>query len=164
MHCTINRKYLRYFERNPRNIVNICANIYDNFNGKNRGLLPPGEDLVFYYKMKVDFHRYLAEFAEDRTEDVNESLVAYNKAFDIAKKGSSPHTSNQAGACSELKSFPLQLKRPNWPGKHLWTPSQSLTQCQRSGTRTAFSSCRRCEATFTSGHQSNREGGRRETH
>ena len=24
MHCTINRKYLRYFERNPRNIVNIC--------------------------------------------------------------------------------------------------------------------------------------------
>ena len=107
MHCTINRKYLRYFERNPRNIVNICANIYDDFNGKNRGLLPPGEDLVFYYKMKVDFHRYLAEFAEDRTEDVNESLVAYNKAFDIAKKGSSPHTSNQAGACSELFCFPL---------------------------------------------------------
>ena len=41
MHCTINRKYLRYFERNPRNIVHICANIYANFNGKKRGLLPP---------------------------------------------------------------------------------------------------------------------------
>ena len=40
MHCTINRKYLQYFERNPRNIVNICANIYDYFYGKNRGLLP----------------------------------------------------------------------------------------------------------------------------
>ena len=40
MHCTINRKYLRYFERNPRNIVNICANIYGIFNGFERGLLP----------------------------------------------------------------------------------------------------------------------------
>ena len=39
MHCTINRKYLRYFERNPRNIVNICANIYGIFNGFERGLL-----------------------------------------------------------------------------------------------------------------------------
>ena len=28
MHCTINRKYLRYFERNPRNIVDICGQIY----------------------------------------------------------------------------------------------------------------------------------------
>ena len=40
MHCTINRKYLRYFERNPRNIVNICANIYGISNGFERGLLP----------------------------------------------------------------------------------------------------------------------------
>ena len=40
MHCTINRKYLQYFERNPRNIVNICANIYASFYGKKRGLLP----------------------------------------------------------------------------------------------------------------------------
>ena len=28
MHCVKNRKYLRYFKRNPRNIVNNCANIY----------------------------------------------------------------------------------------------------------------------------------------
>ena len=48
MHCTINRKYLRYFERNPRNIVNICANIYGIFNGFERGLLP-------FHKLKQIF-------------------------------------------------------------------------------------------------------------
>ena len=42
--------------------------------------------LVFYYKMKGDYHRYLAEFAtsNDRKEAAENSLVAYKAASDIA--------------------------------------------------------------------------------
>ncbi|KAM9332347.1 14-3-3 protein epsilon-like isoform 2-T2 [Pholidichthys leucotaenia] len=45
-----------------------------------------GESKVFYYKMKGDYHRYLAEFAtgNDRKEAAENSLVAYRAACDIA--------------------------------------------------------------------------------
>uniref|UniRef100_A0A2I2Y1X5 14-3-3 domain-containing protein n=1 Tax=Gorilla gorilla gorilla TaxID=9595 RepID=A0A2I2Y1X5_GORGO len=45
-----------------------------------------GESKVFYYKMKGDYHRYLAEFAtgNDRKEAVENSLVGYKAASDIA--------------------------------------------------------------------------------
>uniref|UniRef100_A0A8D2CV19 14-3-3 domain-containing protein n=1 Tax=Sciurus vulgaris TaxID=55149 RepID=A0A8D2CV19_SCIVU len=40
---------------------------------------------VFYYTMKGDYHRYLAEFAtgNDRKEAAENSLVAYKAASDI---------------------------------------------------------------------------------
>merc|ERR1711955_932 len=45
-----------------------------------------GESKVFYYKMKGDYHRYLAEFAtgNDRKEAAENSLMAYKAASDIA--------------------------------------------------------------------------------
>ncbi|CAK9295806.1 unnamed protein product [Gordionus sp. m RMFG-2023] len=44
------------------------------------------ESRVFYYKMKGDYHRYLAEFAtgDDRHKAADDSLVAYKAASDIA--------------------------------------------------------------------------------
>jgi 14-3-3 protein epsilon len=45
-----------------------------------------GESKVFYYKMKGDYHRYLAEFAtgSGRKESAENSLIAYKSASDIA--------------------------------------------------------------------------------
>jgi len=45
-----------------------------------------GESKVFYYKMKGDYHRYLAEFATGATrkESAENSLLAYKAATDIA--------------------------------------------------------------------------------
>jgi len=45
-----------------------------------------GESKVFYYKMKGDYHRYLAEFAtgNDRKEAAENSLIAYKSASEIA--------------------------------------------------------------------------------
>jgi len=45
-----------------------------------------GESKVFYYKMKGDYHRYLAEFAsgQHRKEAAENSLLAYKAASDIA--------------------------------------------------------------------------------
>lgn len=54
-----------------------------------KGLIPyacQGEAKVFFYKMKGDYHRYLAEFAtgNDRKEAAENSLVAYKAASDIS--------------------------------------------------------------------------------
>eukprot|EP00769_Ergobibamus_cyprinoides_P002073 gnl/Ergobibamus_cyprinoides/3177.p1 GENE.gnl/Ergobibamus_cyprinoides/3177~~gnl/Ergobibamus_cyprinoides/3177.p1 ORF type:complete len:235 (+),score=129.21 gnl/Ergobibamus_cyprinoides/3177:66-770(+) len=45
-----------------------------------------GESKVFYYKMKGDYHRYVAEFSmgEPRKEAAEKSLLAYKTASDIA--------------------------------------------------------------------------------
>jgi len=45
-----------------------------------------GESKVFYFKMKGDYHRYLAEFVggDQRKEAAEASLVAYKSASDIA--------------------------------------------------------------------------------
>jgi len=45
-----------------------------------------GESKVFYYKMKGDYHRYLAEFAagDKRKEAADLSLEAYKSASDVA--------------------------------------------------------------------------------
>ncbi|CDO53454.1 similar to Saccharomyces cerevisiae YDR099W BMH2 14-3-3 protein [Geotrichum candidum] len=46
-----------------------------------------GESKVFYYKMKGDYHRYLAEFAsgEKRTKAADAAHEAYKKATEIAQ-------------------------------------------------------------------------------
>uniref|UniRef100_A0A2I3HDW9 14-3-3 domain-containing protein n=1 Tax=Nomascus leucogenys TaxID=61853 RepID=A0A2I3HDW9_NOMLE len=64
----------------------LCCDILDVLD---KNLIPAantGESKVFYYKMKGDYHRYLAEFAtgNDRQEAVENSLVAYKAASDTA--------------------------------------------------------------------------------
>ena len=84
MHCTINRKYLRYFERNPRNSVNICANIYGISNGFERGLLPshqqagstiPQSSLINDIKSIAHGHTYcLSAWLESNAKKISMSV------------------------------------------------------------------------------------------
>lgn len=67
-------------------LKNICQDILEVLD---KHLIPSattGESRVFYYKMKGDYHRYLAEFAtgNDRKEAAENSLVAYKAASDHA--------------------------------------------------------------------------------
>jgi len=64
----------------------VCNDILDLLD---KSLIPAaqqGETKVFYFKMKGDYHRYLAEFASgtDRKDSAESSLVAYKAATDIA--------------------------------------------------------------------------------
>ena len=70
-------------EQELKDICNDILSVLD------KHLIPcsdTGESKVFYYKMKGDYHRYLAEFAtsNDRKEAAENSLVAYKAASDIA--------------------------------------------------------------------------------
>lgn len=77
------KKYRCCIETELNTICSDILNIID------KHLIPAatsGESKVFYYKMKGDYHRYLAEFAtgNDRKECAENSLVAYKAASDIA--------------------------------------------------------------------------------
>lgn len=75
-----------YRSQVEKELRDICSDILDVLD---KHLIPcatTGESKVFYYKMKGDYHRYLAEFAtgNDRKEAAENSLVAYKAASDIA--------------------------------------------------------------------------------
>lgn len=76
----------QYRQKVEAELQQICKDILDVLD---KHLIPAaasGESKVFYYKMKGDYHRYLAEFAtgNDRKEAAENSLVAYKAASDIA--------------------------------------------------------------------------------
>uniref|UniRef100_A0AAQ4Q1Q6 14-3-3 protein epsilon n=1 Tax=Gasterosteus aculeatus aculeatus TaxID=481459 RepID=A0AAQ4Q1Q6_GASAC len=77
------REYRKTVEKELKSICNDILDVLD----KHLILAAvTGESKVFYYKMKGDYHRYLAEFAtgNDRKEAAENSLVAYKAASDIA--------------------------------------------------------------------------------
>lgn len=77
------RSYRKDVEKELNDICNDILNVIEHH------LIPAanqGESKVFYYKMKGDYHRYLAEFAtgNDRKDAAEASLIAYKAASDIA--------------------------------------------------------------------------------
>lgn len=80
---TLIRNYRGKIEKE---LTDICDDI---LNVLTEHLIPSaqtGESKVFYYKMKGDYHRYLAEFAisEKRKEAADLSLAAYKSASEVA--------------------------------------------------------------------------------
>jgi len=75
-----------YRARVDKELSDICQDI---LNVLDKHLIPTatsGESKVFYFKMKGDYHRYLAEFSTGnlRKEAAENSLLAYKSASDIA--------------------------------------------------------------------------------
>jgi len=80
------KRIREYRQKVEKELSEICRDI---LNVLEKHLLPSstnGESKVFYYKMKGDYHRYLAEFAQGdaRKEAAEHALAAYKAASDIA--------------------------------------------------------------------------------
>jgi 14-3-3 protein epsilon len=78
------QEYRKKVENELTQICNDILNVLDQH------LIPSSttaESQVFYYKMKGDYYRYLAEFAvaDARKNAAEKALIAYKKASDIAK-------------------------------------------------------------------------------
>ena len=67
-------------------LAKICEDILDILSNHLIPAAKSGESKVFYYKMKGDYYRYLAEFAagDQRDGTAQESLKAYESASEIA--------------------------------------------------------------------------------
>jgi len=82
-HVTKIKEYRAKVEKELSEICNDILSVLDAH------LIPSsttGESKVFYYKMKGDYHRYLAEFAtgDARKNAAENALTAYKAASDIA--------------------------------------------------------------------------------
>merc|ERR1712107_644134 len=82
-HVTLIKQYRSKIEEELNSVCDDVLALLDDH------LIPSsvsGESKVFYYKMKGDYHRYLAEFATGTTrkDAAENSLVAYKAASDIA--------------------------------------------------------------------------------
>lgn len=94
-----------------KELEEICKDI---LNVLDKHLIPnasTGEPKVFYYKMKGDYHRYLAEFArdDDRKEAVDNSLVAYKAASDIATTELPPTNPIRLGLALNFSVFYFEI-------------------------------------------------------
>ncbi len=67
-------------------LAKICEDILEVLDMHLIPSAATGESKVFYHKMKGDYHRYLAEFAQGqkRKESADKSLDAYKAASDVA--------------------------------------------------------------------------------
>ncbi|CDO53979.1 hypothetical protein DV495_004858 [Geotrichum candidum] len=75
-----------YRQKLEKELGNICKDILEILANNLIPSAKADESKVFYYKMKGDYHRYLAEFAsgEEREKIANESLESYEAASVIA--------------------------------------------------------------------------------
>lgn len=144
-----------YRSQVEKELRDICSDILDVLD---KHLIPcatTGESKVFYYKMKGDYHRYLAEFAtgNDRKEAAENSLVAYKAASDIAMTDLPPthpirlglalnfSVSCRSRTCglhancfsnlASLSSPGLLLRNPQCPRSCLSTCKSSVWRCHR---------------------------------
>lgn len=77
-----------YREKLEKELALICEDILQILASSLIPSAKSGESKVFYYKMKGDYHRYLAEFAsaDARAKIADESLSSYQSASAIANE------------------------------------------------------------------------------
>mmetsp|Transcript_23093 Transcript_23093/g.92401 ORF Transcript_23093/g.92401 Transcript_23093/m.92401 type:complete len:257 (-) Transcript_23093:218-988(-) len=82
-HVQIAKEYRTKIEEE---LAKICEDILDILEKNLIASAKSGESKVFYYKMKGDYHRYLAEFSRDEKRKTASqlSLEAYQGATDVA--------------------------------------------------------------------------------
>lgn len=107
-HVAISREYRKQIEREMSSVCKDILGILD------KNLIPSsksGESKVFYYKMKGDYYRYLAEFSsdEDRKAAAESSLEAYKAATDIASTDLAPTHPIRLGLALNFSVFYYEI-------------------------------------------------------
>lgn len=102
------RKYKDGVEKELCGVCNDVLEILDKHLISTAGT---EESKVFYYKMKGDYYRYLAEFAtgNDRKTSAENSLVAYKTASDIANTGLAPTHPIRLGLALNFSVFYYEI-------------------------------------------------------
>jgi len=76
-----------YKKKVEKELTEICNDILDVLEKNLIAVSSTSESKVFYYKMKGDYHRYLAESTtgESKSQAAEKALAAYKSASDIAQ-------------------------------------------------------------------------------
>ena len=102
---------VEYRQKLEEELSNVCTDILQLLD---TNLIPSAgssESRVFYYKMKGDYHRYLAEFAtgEKRTQASDNSLQAYKAASEIAERDLPPTHPIRLGLALNFSVFYYEI-------------------------------------------------------
>jgi 14-3-3 protein epsilon len=100
----ITREYRKEIENE---INNLCSDALCIIEYKIVRNTASGEPKVFYYKMKGDYYRYIAEFAygSEKIEAAKKCLIAYKVASAIARLELSPAHPTRLGLALNLSVF-----------------------------------------------------------
>lgn len=102
------RDYRQKIENELKDICHDILNVLDKY------LIPSaktGEYKVFYYKLKGDYYRYLAEIClnQERDDAAQESLKAYEEASEIANSELTPTHSLRIGLALNFSVFYYEI-------------------------------------------------------
>lgn len=102
------KEYRQKIEKELANICNDILQVLEKY------LIPSaesGESKVFYYKMKGDYLRYLAEFAvgQQREDAANESLKSYSTAAEAANSELAPTHPIRLGLALNFSVFYYEI-------------------------------------------------------
>ncbi|KAL4283137.1 hypothetical protein GQ457_16G017670 [Hibiscus cannabinus] len=105
------KRIKEYRQRVEDELAKICIDILSVID---KHLIPSsttGESTVFYYKMKGDYFRYLAEFkaADDRKEAADQSLKAYEAATTTANSDLPPTHPIRLGLALNFSVFYYEI-------------------------------------------------------
>lgn len=106
--ASVNREYR---ERIEKELSDICKDVLDILDHHLLSCAQSGESKVFYYKMKGDYYRYLAEFSNDsqREESAQMSLEAYKTATSIAYSELAPTHPIRLGLALNFSVFYYEI-------------------------------------------------------
>jgi len=100
-----------YRNKVEKEVGEICRDILSLLDDHLIKSATTGESKVFYYKMKGDYHRYLAEFAtgNDRKDAAQNSLTAYKQASEIAVTDLAPTHPIRLGLALNFSVFYYEI-------------------------------------------------------
>ncbi|CAN0889979.1 14-3-3 protein 7 [Linum grandiflorum] len=100
-----------YRQRVENELARICNDILSVIDQHLIPCAKSGESTVFYYKMKGDYYRYLAEFKsdDDRKEAADQSLKAYEAASSTAAADMAPTHPIRLGLALNFSVFYYEI-------------------------------------------------------
>ncbi|BFZ53226.1 hypothetical protein PYCC9005_000249 [Savitreella phatthalungensis] len=101
----------QYREKIEQELSDICEDILEVLDKYLIAKAGPGESKVFYYKMKGDYHRYLAEFAtgDKRKDAATAAHDAYKGATDVAQTDLAPTHPIRLGLALNFSVFYYEI-------------------------------------------------------
>jgi len=105
------QKIKAYRQKVETELSEVCSDILAVLDEHLIPSAEAGESKVFYYKMKGDYHRYLAEFAsgERRKEAATQAHEAYKHATDIAQTDLAPTHPIRLGLALNFSVFYYEI-------------------------------------------------------
>nr|GMD93159.1 14-3-3-like protein D isoform X1 [Ipomoea batatas] len=115
------KRIKEYRQKVETELSNICSDIMSVLDGNLIPSCTTGESTVFFYKMKGDYYRYLAEFkaADERKEAADQSLKAYQASTTKAESELSPTHPIRLGLALNFSVFYYEIMNSSEKACHL---------------------------------------------